>query len=169
MNLITGRQLERDLQITPQERQRLDRCHVLPSQGRIGTALAYDGASVESLRSRGEWTPTPPAIAVRLAEPAPDVQPWGRTFSGWDERWDEETKQGAARGVWAVKDGQELIDQNATLVAVVAIVIVGAWRIVGGEQTQGRWRFDVAPHHDAATITNTTLRLGPGALLRTWL
>lgn len=169
MNLITGRQVERDLRITARERKKLELCHVIPAKGHLGGATAYDGATVQAIKDRPEWIPLAPAIAVRLAEPAPDPQPWGRTLAGWDERWPGQTKRDGARGVWAVKDGQALIDQNATLLAVVSIVIVGAWRIVGGAQSQGLWHFNLGAHPDAADLTSRTARLGRGALQRTWL
>lgn len=167
--LITGREVERRLAITPQERQRLAATQVIPPVGRIGSALAYDETKVDEIANRGEWIAVKPVLAVRLGEPQADQRAW-RDWLGWDDTWDEVTKRRAAQGLWPVANASELAERRATLVAVVAIVIVGAWQITSASQVEPpRWLFEVASHPDRQSIVGHQLRLGGGPLVRTWL
>lgn len=174
---MTAGEVERVLAITPQERKRLTATNVLPARP-FAAALAYDAQTVRAIIERPPLEPEPPTLAVRLAEPAdetdPDLRKW-RRFSGWDAStaWTDQDRERAAAGIWQVKEAVRLIDAGATLLAVVAIVCVGAWRIVDGERVEGdprkRWRFELAPHPQAGTFVGRDLRLGPARRTAVWL
>lgn len=167
VELMSGGEVSRRLSVAPRERLKLDACQLITARGTAGGATLYPAEQVEHLANLPPARITTPAIAVRLGIPqsADDESPQLRKWRGWSERWDTSTKADAARMWWRVADPDALI--GGTLIATVAHFVVGSWIITGATVESGQVRFDIKqPIQDDLRLT--VLRLGPGALVKSW-
>lgn len=171
---ITGREVEQQLAITYGEREKLRATGLLVPVGTAGRSFLYEADTVASLAQRPDAAVPTPAIVVRLGAPqsTEDEYPRVRQSRGWCNSWDDVTKRDAARMWWPVAKPDRLHD--GTLIAVVAHVVVGAWRIDSHEYNEsGRVAFSVdeppgITDAHGRPFSDTVLRLGRGPLLKVW-
>lgn len=153
----TGTDVERALDISPRERAKLQATGVLPPVTRAGRVLLYERSAVDRF---GPQIGAPvPSLLVRLGTPSEEYMDGERRKIGWHESWTDEEKQEAARKFWAVARPDDLV--GAPLIALVAVVVVGVWRIDGYETVSGLRAFDVTAIPDSPLV-NKIIKQGRG-------
>lgn len=131
----------------------------------IGKRWVYESETITKLAEARELDPHIRALVVRMGAPTPAGES-ARTWLGWREDWDRETKDLAISRWWPVSRADAVDLVGHPLIATVAGLIVDVRTIasvVPDEPQNDRRAFELADCDKGKPWIGMWLRLGPGS------